>query len=503
MIKNVYLRGRSFVNSRDWIRLKRLLSLSAFFYIFLFTVQSVIVQAQSEGESCESGSNICWASQESFEELSAIKTSKFPPSEDAISAGLTQDGMLITKGFIYLGGATALQPFAGALPNDNVSTFSKNGLYGITQEAMFATLYMSPSVNVYEHIAQDWVPGNQTNTSVYASESGYDVLVNSGIAPLWEKTRNIAYLLFVLVLIVAGFMIMFRQKIGGQTAVTVMNTIPNVLVSLILVTFSFAIVGILMNIGGLLINVSIGVLDLNPGEVIYTDGIWSIVEHFFKGGVVGGDGAAIAGAGATGGVVGGLAAWGSASLPATIAGSAGAAAAATAALGVVVVVGVLAGLIALAIIGVIAWASFKVFLTLVKAYIGLLFDTIMAPIFLALSAIPGRETMRADWFRRVMKNILIFPVVFMIVNFGTFIFQSGLNIGLPGVLTGGSDYAGIAPDSILMGVITRIVIIYLYFLAAQAPKLLEEFLPQSGGKSIGDALKGAASSVPLIGGMFG
>lgn len=77
---------------------------------------------------------------------------------------------------------------------------------------------------------------------VYAQGVGF-----SGLAPLlpiWKAFRNIAYLLMALVMIVLGFMIMFRKKIDPKTVVTAQNAIPRVVIALILITFSYAIVGL-------------------------------------------------------------------------------------------------------------------------------------------------------------------------------------------------------------------------------------------------------------------
>ncbi len=77
---------------------------------------------------------------------------------------------------------------------------------------------------------------------VYAQGIGF-----SGLAPLlpiWKAFRNIAYLLMALVMIVLGFMVMFRKKIDPKTVVTAQNAIPRVVIALILITFSYAIVGL-------------------------------------------------------------------------------------------------------------------------------------------------------------------------------------------------------------------------------------------------------------------
>jgi hypothetical protein len=67
------------------------------------------------------------------------------------------------------------------------------------------------------------------------------------LLPIWKAFRNIAYLLMAIVMIVLGFMVMFRKKIDPKTVVTAQNAIPKVIVALILITFSYAIVGILID----------------------------------------------------------------------------------------------------------------------------------------------------------------------------------------------------------------------------------------------------------------
>ncbi|MEK7587774.1 MAG: hypothetical protein AAB457_03080 [Patescibacteria group bacterium] len=73
----------------------------------------------------------------------------------------------------------------------------------------------------------------------------------NGLAPLlgiWKAFRNIAYLLLAIFMLVVGFMVMFRKKIDPKTVVTVQNSLPRVVVTLILITFSYAIVGLMIDL---------------------------------------------------------------------------------------------------------------------------------------------------------------------------------------------------------------------------------------------------------------
>lgn len=65
--------------------------------------------------------------------------------------------------------------------------------------------------------------------------------------PIWSLFRNIAYLAVVLILITIGFLIMLRTKINPQTVITVENSLPKIIISLILITLSFPIAGFLID----------------------------------------------------------------------------------------------------------------------------------------------------------------------------------------------------------------------------------------------------------------
>ena len=98
---------------------------------------------------------------------------------------------------------------------------ARKGFGGVIEEQVVAMLDRQPTVNVVAHLAEEWVPGYKDTNSVYAN--GVDDLKEAKIVDLWSFTRNIAYAFYVVIMIVIGFMIMFRNKIGGQ----VMNVISS------------------------------------------------------------------------------------------------------------------------------------------------------------------------------------------------------------------------------------------------------------------------------------
>ena len=80
----------------------------------------------------------------------------------------------------------------------------------------------------------------------YAQSTGFQQLMP--VITLWQTTRNISYLLIVIVFIIIGLGIMLRIQIDPRTVMTIQNQIPKAIVGILLVTFSYAIVGFMVDI---------------------------------------------------------------------------------------------------------------------------------------------------------------------------------------------------------------------------------------------------------------
>lgn len=96
----------------------------------------------------------------------------------------------------------------------------------------------------------------------YAAGTGFEGL--SPLMGLWIAFRNIVYLLFVLVFVVIGVAIMLRVKIDPRTVMTIENQIPKIIIGLLLVTFSFAIAGFLIDLMWVSIYLIFGVISSAP-----------------------------------------------------------------------------------------------------------------------------------------------------------------------------------------------------------------------------------------------
>jgi hypothetical protein len=387
----------------------------------------------------------------------------------------------------------SLSTYEAIKNNPDLPSYAKTGAIGGVNNAIIAMYNNFEGINVPRYLASEWVPGfDSGSTGVYAASDGFSYLKESNIDALWDRLRLISYVFFVVVLIVAGFMIMFRQKIGGQLAVSVFNVLPNIITALILVTFSFAIVGLLLNFGVMLINVMGSVIGVTADKAITVDSPFSLFSALVTGKINQGflNSTTFIGstlAGAVGVIVALMIGTPGVALTAVIAGT------------------VVALFIAIAIAGIVIYASVRVYMTILIAYLGIILNTILAPIYLSISAFPGQGHMATDWLNKILKGVLTFPIVFFFLNLGGFIMSNQMNIGFPSGLMSG-DFANVNTADSLVGVAIKFFMaIALFFFAADAPKILDDFLPVNGGKgameAIGSMRKGL-SKIPMVGSLF-
>ena len=90
-------------------------------------------------------------------------------------------------------------------------------------------------------------------------------------AEIWKLFRDISFMLLVVFLMIVGFMIMFRTKLNPQTVISVENALPKIVISLILITFSFAIAGFLIDLMYIITSVMISVMSKNDTYYVSTD----------------------------------------------------------------------------------------------------------------------------------------------------------------------------------------------------------------------------------------
>jgi len=97
---------------------------------------------------------------------------------------------------------------------------------------------------------------------------GYGFGATQAIRPLWIAARNTAYFVMVILLIASGFLIMFRIKINPQTAVNLQLMIPKIIITLVAVTFSYAIAGLIIDLVYVVVGLTIFLLSTAASNVL-------------------------------------------------------------------------------------------------------------------------------------------------------------------------------------------------------------------------------------------
>lgn len=277
------------------------------------------------------------------------------------------------------------------------------------------------------------VPGQPTQRAGGVLKGlGYEGL--KPIQNLWVQFRNIVYLLFVLLFVIVGLAIMLRVRIDPRTVMTIQNQIPKIIIALILVTFSYAIAGFLIDmmyvvmylvfeifskvisiqtynptvlqnsnplnaVGGLdSIGKLAGNASLNVGDVIASlfDGTAGRVIAAILGGIIG-----------SLGLFGGPLAF--FTIPAGLA---------IGAVGGTKILGILATMIAFLIFAVaLLVALFRLWFTLIKAYVYILIDVLLAPFWIAFGLFPGSPIGFGMWLRDIIANLSAFPTTLLMFLF--------------------------------------------------------------------------------------
>ena len=320
----------------------------------------------TQGQKCDRADNAC-----------VIKT--------------TDNNRLFNAMFMAIG-----NPDAGSGETSNSSGTSS--LFN-TVGKMISWTYEKPAASGTYYVAEA-LDNIGLAPATYAQGYGYYAL--SPYLQIWRVFRNLAYIFFTVVVIVIGILILFRQRIGGQAAVTAQQALPRIVLALLLVTFSYAIAGFMIdlmywimyafasfinvnNLGGAttsneLVNGGFGALF----KMIFFGNfgsIWTTVSSL-TGELFSGVGDAVLG------VVGKF-------------------------LGDVA--GGIAGFLASFIVIIVLFTNlFRLLFILLKSYAIILLNVIFAPVNLMLTAIPGINTFK-KWIMSIIANLSPFVVTFFMI----------------------------------------------------------------------------------------
>lgn len=396
------------------------------------------------------------------------------------------------------------QNFAGFVNSFNVALTGcgkpncpdslKVGVIGTTGN-MIAGMYYNPLASGVVYTADVLQRFNPVQPVYAQVGTGFSSL--SPLLSVWKAFRNFAYVFFAIVFVFIGLAIMFRMKMDPRTVLTIQSAIPRIVVALLLVTFSYAIVGFLID----LMYVLMALLILIFQPIVGDSGVTALQARFLTGGfwtalssiagVVGaGGGGVVAGIGAVAGLVGGglLAALSGLAITAPLVASVPAIVFAGGVPALLIGgAGIGAAVFLLILLLIFIYLMFRLFVELLKAYIAIILSLIFGPLIIALGAIPGMPGF-GMWFKNLIANILVFPAVAFVLILGQVLTSQGFANGLwsPPLLAGGALESKFIPVLIGFGLL---LIVY------QIPQMIKNLFGLKGlGFAFGETLGPAAGA---------
>ncbi len=315
---------------------------------------------------------------------------------------------------------------------------SSGSLAGIATGATYA-LYHEPVPVSLAFYARDVASNTMfLKDTAFAQEidtSGDSFVGFPFVLRLWKLTRNLAFGLMAVFMLIVGMMIMMRKQIDPRTSVTIQYAIPRIIVSLALIAFSYAIGALAVGLIKPLTSVA-----WEPYRAVQA-GLSPLLQ-----GII---------------MINGL-------LSAVSASGIG-------------LVGLLLGVLAF-----IVYIILQLILIIkgLVAYAKILILVIAAPIQFAWGAIPGNESSIATWFKHLAVNVLTIPIVTFGLAFGLAFAWSSFEEGFcgPTGYTIASTSTPLNPVGIIGGsavnailsLTTPIIVMAIFVWAAGLPKKLED-----------------------------
>lgn len=339
-----------------------------------------------------------------------LYTSKQPALENWSKSSLESNGLGVLDAILPLESVPD-DVLAGKLYDDQGQpiVWIPGGAIGSVNNATAALF--APSASGIEYIAH--LKDNLLSKPAYAQDTGASGLMP--LLPVWRGLRNAVYILSSIIFVIIGILIILRIKISPQAVITIQNAVPQIIITLVLVTFSYAIAGLLIDLSSLIQAIFASILwpdsitslvanlpilknfTLSAKTIVNPTGITfyglmlfpSLVSSLL--GLILGP--------VIGGVIGafvGAAAGGVGALPGSIVGA------------------TLGGIIVTIVVLVIMMINLiKLLFGLIKVYVTIIFKIVVAPLEIGMGAFPGSKMGFSSWVTDLIANLAVFPIVFL------------------------------------------------------------------------------------------
>ncbi len=317
-----------------------------------------------------------------------------------------------------------------------------------------------------------------TVKAYYGEREDSLVRVMQGRFELEIETISFATIsLIIIVFVILGFMIMFRSRISPQAVATVQDSIPRIVIALILVTFSYALAGLFIDIMFLVLNIIINTLraagllaGTNIGNLVFEKSVFGVVWNSWTG------------------------------MFTTVADALSNLIDQVISVPVLdKIIGFFGGTIGAIVMGIaILFIMFRVFFMLLMAYVTIIILTMFAPFFFLIQALPGLNG-AGQWFRQMAANVAVFPTVALMFVFAGVL--GGLGGGGSAIGSGQVGQFPLLAGDIDPAVIGKLIGIGFLLITPSAAELVKRTIGAQGqGPGMGaGAMAGLAGAGAVVG----
>lgn len=279
-----------------------------------------------------------------------------------------------------------------------------------------------------------YADNHQSISKCAASKGGVGICGIKPLVQVWVAMRNIAYLLFVVIFVIIGLAIMLRVHIDPRTVMTIENQIPKIIVGILLVTFSFAIAGLLIDVMYVAIYLVSGVLfnayplpdAIKLNDVVTSPTPFDAINRLWPGKIGEPGGFSEAAGGVHGGFTE-LSTQGQYTIQTLISSSLGGKNPINYSPGLFDLIGNLFGAVVGLIFGILAfvvvllgliYTSIRLWFILVLSYINILLDVVFAPFWILIGLVPGSSAGIGGWLKDMLANLSVYPTALAMLILG-------------------------------------------------------------------------------------
>jgi len=220
------------------------------------------------------------------------------------------------------------------------------------------------------------------------------------IQELWSLSRDISFAFLAIVVVVIAFMIMFRMKISPQVVISIQSALPKIALSIFLISFSYAIAGLFIDLMYVLVGIvslffarlsSFSAIEIFSGIATDYNILGQMLRYWMN--FVFASLAAIVSNGFLG------------ALPSLL-------------------------LFVFSIFSYILlmWYGIKTIILLLKTYVMILLQIIIAPFYMLLGAINPNFGF-SSWAKSFMANLAVYPMMILLLLLSFFFLEQGTSWG--------------------------------------------------------------------------